>query len=129
MTAHLNQGQSIAYYDASNAFLGGVDYAYPSNAGTLYICVSGRYNDLYQSLCALPGTDNAVVSGGGTSPEYCLVGLPMKQVDDGCYTVASVDADTTAAPSPSTTPRTSVILTFELLCLICNTFQPMICHR
>ena len=106
MTAHLAQGQSIAYYDADNTFLGGADYPYPANPGLVYVCVSGAFNNLYQSLCAIPGQDNAIVPGG-SSPAFCMTGLPMRQVDDGCYALDAVAPDTASSASPPPTPDAS----------------------
>jgi hypothetical protein len=85
MTSHLAQGHSIGYYGPDAVFLGGADFPFPPNGGLIYVCVSGSFSaGAYQSLCALPGADNAVVPGGNF-PAYCMINRPMNHVDDGCY--------------------------------------------
>jgi len=82
MTAHLAQGQTIAYYGPDGTFLGGVDYPFPATAGYTFLCISGALNiGVYQTTCTLPGGDNAVMSAN----PFCSLNLSMTHVDDGCY--------------------------------------------
>lgn len=104
MNAHLSQNQSIGYYDASSAFLGGWDFPYPKNLSIVYVCVSGAFSTslkLYQSLCAIPRGDNEVVPKG-KGQAFCMIAAPQRHVQDGCYS-APDDGDTTPTSSASAT--------------------------
>ncbi|TDL16021.1 hypothetical protein BD410DRAFT_844740 [Rickenella mellea] len=94
MAAHLAQGHSIAYYGPDNVFIGDASWPYPPDAGIIYLCGSGTINGAYLSFCSRPIGDNVIDSG-----EYCIVGLPMKHVDDGCYDPSLAIVNASATPS------------------------------
>ncbi|TDL16025.1 hypothetical protein BD410DRAFT_844744 [Rickenella mellea] len=95
MAAHLAQGHSIAYYGPDNTFLGDSSFAYPANAGIIYLCLSGSFTTGYQSFCGFSHGDNAIETSGA-----CVIALPMAHVDDGCYVIS-------IATTPSSTSTTS----------------------
>lgn len=97
LQSHLNQNLSIAYYNGvDNKRLGGVDYAVPTAAGIVRMCLSNSAGDgILQTFCLNVASDNSVDG----SP-YCLVDGGPPVVSDGCYS-ENFATNTTTAKSPT----------------------------